>query len=202
MEAISPFFTNKNKLCSIPSLLCLSSASVEASDRPFGRRGRTQKQEAPPPRAVRKTEKNMSHFMRSLTFFLHGASRHPLSDGEPLGPFTVGQSARLKCTAQGGQPTPNVTWWRDGKVADETFHATVTGRTGPEPNGQDEQVNTRHLFLQVKVPRDLGPATYWWPSPHLGYWRNNFKSDSNPHNLAVASPALFLRATRASLSFS
>nr|XP_045587049.1 junctional adhesion molecule A-like [Procambarus clarkii] len=60
------------------------------------------------------------------------------------GPYTVGQRPSLTCRVQGGDPPPAVTWWRDGRLVDGTYHhqslpsrATVisnsSSRDGVEP---------------------------------------------------------------------
>ncbi len=48
-----------------------------------------------------------------------------LGPNAPAGPFRANQDVRLLCLVSGGRPTPNVTWWKDGKLADETFNTLL-----------------------------------------------------------------------------
>ncbi|KFM62594.1 Hemicentin-2, partial [Stegodyphus mimosarum] len=43
------------------------------------------------------------------------------------GPYKEHSDVTLSCEAQKGFPTPNVTWWKDNKLWDNTFQKTQTG---------------------------------------------------------------------------
>ena len=38
-----------------------------------------------------------------------------------LGPYKIGQTLRVKCEVVGGKPIPQVTWWKDHKMVDDTI---------------------------------------------------------------------------------
>lgn len=40
-----------------------------------------------------------------------------------LGPFRIGETVRLRCDALGGKPQPQVTWWRDHALLDDSYHS-------------------------------------------------------------------------------
>ncbi|KAK7078480.1 hypothetical protein SK128_010973, partial [Halocaridina rubra] len=62
------------------------------------------------------------------------------------GPYAVGQRPSLTCRVQGGDPTPTVTWWSDGRLLDSTYHhqSTTSLRGGSATSGATV-VNTIHL---------------------------------------------------------
>ena len=41
--------------------------------------------------------------------------------GRRLGPFRLGQTLVVSCSALGGRPSPSVTWWRESQVVDTSF---------------------------------------------------------------------------------
>lgn len=51
--------------------------------------------------------------------------------GEPLhsliGPYNEGDRLGLVCSVEGGQPKPQVTWWREGVLLDESSEVTPSG---------------------------------------------------------------------------
>nr|XP_027225660.1 hemicentin-2-like [Penaeus vannamei] len=63
------------------------------------------------------------------------------------GPYTIGQRPALTCRVQGGDPPPSVTWWRDGRLLDSTYHhqTLVSSRTSVLDPGVGVVVNTIHL---------------------------------------------------------
>ncbi|XP_050699115.1 nephrin-like [Eriocheir sinensis] len=74
------------------------------------------------------------------------------------GPYTLEQRPSLTCRAGGGDPSPTVTWWKDGRLIDSTYHydpasstpAVPWGSSGRRDGGQvttgvPEMVNTIHL---------------------------------------------------------
>ena len=47
---------------------------------------------------------------------------------ETIGPFTLGDSLRLRCMSTRGRPLPNVTWWRDNSILlDSSFQFASLG---------------------------------------------------------------------------
>ena len=38
-----------------------------------------------------------------------------------LGPYQLGESVMIKCLVVGGRPSPDVTWWRDHHLVDDSF---------------------------------------------------------------------------------
>ena len=37
-----------------------------------------------------------------------------------LGPYKLGDSVMIKCLVVGGRPSPEVSWWRDHQIVDDT----------------------------------------------------------------------------------
>ncbi|XP_054717865.1 nephrin-like [Uloborus diversus] len=46
---------------------------------------------------------------------------------ETIGPVDEGSNVTLICEAEGGSPTPSVTWWRDSVLLDDSYHITTQG---------------------------------------------------------------------------
>ncbi|XP_042897575.1 neural cell adhesion molecule 2 isoform X2 [Parasteatoda tepidariorum] len=46
---------------------------------------------------------------------------------ETIGPVDEGSNVTLICEAEGGSPSPSVTWWRDSVLLDDTYHITTQG---------------------------------------------------------------------------
>ena len=42
------------------------------------------------------------------------------------GPYLPGSSVVLKCISVGGDPAPEMTWWRDSHLVDSTYEATYS----------------------------------------------------------------------------
>ncbi|XP_022239703.1 synaptogenesis protein syg-2-like isoform X2 [Limulus polyphemus] len=42
-----------------------------------------------------------------------------------IGPYNEGDPLRLECEVTGGNPRPNVTWWRESVLLDDTFEVTA-----------------------------------------------------------------------------
>ncbi|XP_042228361.1 nephrin-like isoform X2 [Homarus americanus] len=63
------------------------------------------------------------------------------------GPYTVGERPSLTCRVQGGDPLPAVTWWRSGRLLDNTYHqqAPPSSRQGGVVESAPLVVNTIHL---------------------------------------------------------
>ena len=38
------------------------------------------------------------------------------------GPFAVGDTPTLACRVLGGDPEPQITWWKNGHLLDEAYH--------------------------------------------------------------------------------
>ena len=38
-----------------------------------------------------------------------------------LGPYKLGEAVMIKCLVVGGRPSPEVTWWRDHHLVDDSF---------------------------------------------------------------------------------
>ncbi len=41
------------------------------------------------------------------------------------GPYNVGESPTLTCRVIGGDPTPSITWWRNGRILVEKYNPGV-----------------------------------------------------------------------------
>ena len=50
-----------------------------------------------------------------LTEYDHNSpvAKYPIAT---IGPYKLGESVVLRCVSRGGQPLPNVTWWKDNSV--------------------------------------------------------------------------------------
>ncbi|KAF8777075.1 Kin of IRRE-like protein 2 like protein [Argiope bruennichi] len=46
---------------------------------------------------------------------------------ETIGPVDEGSNVTLICEAEGGSPSPSVTWWRDSVLLDDSYHITTQG---------------------------------------------------------------------------
>ena len=44
------------------------------------------------------------------------------------GPYILEQRPSLTCRAAGGDPSPTVTWWKDGRLIDSTYHLETPPR--------------------------------------------------------------------------
>ncbi|XP_063886753.1 nephrin-like isoform X2 [Scylla paramamosain] len=76
------------------------------------------------------------------------------------GPYILEQRPSLTCRAAGGDPSPTVTWWKDGRLIDSTYHyeqPPSSGRRGGQVStGVPEIVNTIHLrALKKEDLRDV-----------------------------------------------
>jgi len=45
---------------------------------------------------------------------------------ETAGPYLPGATPRLQCLASGGNPLPEVTWWKEGRLVDSSYETTFT----------------------------------------------------------------------------
>lgn len=46
-----------------------------------------------------------------------------------LGPYNEGAKVILQCETQGGYPEPVLTWWRDGKLVDDSYEILLPGQS-------------------------------------------------------------------------
>ncbi|XP_022238347.1 protein turtle-like [Limulus polyphemus] len=49
-----------------------------------------------------------------------------------IGPYNEGESLQLFCDVLGGDPSPEVTWWRESVLLDNTYNMTETGTVSNE----------------------------------------------------------------------
>lgn len=65
-----------------------------------------------------------------------------------IGPYTLGESVKLRCLSTRGRPSPNVTWWRDNAVLiDESFDSHLV-------DGDDVVINDLELHGLQRQHRD------------------------------------------------
>nr|XP_053651478.1 B-cell receptor CD22-like [Cherax quadricarinatus] len=78
------------------------------------------------------------------------------------GPYTVGQRPSLTCRVHGGDPPPTVTWWRDGRLLDSTYHhqslpskAVATSDTSRRARVEPGPVVVNTIHLRALKKEDL-----------------------------------------------